>query len=338
MKTNRRSRLTFLVGIFVVLSILLATHANAVRAAISGVYAFEVYVRVQTEIMQKTPAGQYYEALFWKHNDELMQIMDAHPEHVEPFAEALVLFVPELDALLNGDGDHVYVRLEHVESFKAELDWFASMGSSSLKEDIERERQRFPLDAMVGMTMNEALAFVNSNWTPNPMEEKSLVPDSDGEWAYYVHNGVYLEYPRQYTIQIVESKKNYLYLLPSEPMPEQWHPFVMKVKVWEVPLDENTDIHTWYSQSGILWEAPIQSADFQGVEFLQVERRQEDLDQSEMDMHAFLYNPQSRLAVDIWIFTFELLPQETVIDYRQLVNERYEYFQHMVDRLRIQKP
>lgn len=334
MKIDRRSRWIFLVSILSALSVLLVAQVDTVRAAINSLYAFNVYVRVETEIMQKTPAGRYYEALFWKHNDELMQIMNAHPEHMESLARAMILFVPELDALLNGDGDHAYVSSEHVDSLKAELDWFSSFGSPSLKGDIEREEERLTLDNMVGMTMNEALAFINSKSIPISIGEKTLVPDSDGKWAYYVLDSVYLEYPSQYTIQISGSEKDYAYLIPSADMPEQWHPFVMKVKVWEVPPAANTDVHTWYSQSDILWETSIQNADFQGVEFIKVVHA----DQSEVDIHAFLYNQQNRLAVEIWIFAFEALPQETVTDYRQLVNERYEYFQHMVDRLRIQEP
>src|SRR5688572_10058650 len=44
-----------------------------------------VILRVEREIIQKMPAGQYYESLFFKHNDEIMQISFNHPEKEEEF-------------------------------------------------------------------------------------------------------------------------------------------------------------------------------------------------------------------------------------------------------------
>jgi len=333
MKLGRRSRWIIAVTVLAVLSLLFLSQVDAVQATFNNMHAFTVLLRVETEIMQKTPAGQYYESLFWKHNDELMQISSSYPENEEEFWRVTRLFIPGLEALLNGEGDAVQITSEQVESLKEELDWLAFVGSPTLREDIQREQQRLPLETLVGMTMNEVLDFINSGWNPESVVAKTLVPESDGEWAYYVHDGVYLEYPSQYTIQISGSEKDYAYFMPSTGMPEYWHSVVMKVKVWAVPSNENTDVHTWYSQENILWETPIQTAEFQGFEFIQ-----KYAGSPTMDMHAFLYNQQEQLAVDIWVFVFEPPPQDGATDYRQLVNQRYEYFQHMVDSLRIWKP
>jgi len=333
MKLGKRSRWSIVVIVLVVSLAMVLAQTNVARAAFTGVHTFNILMGVETEIMQKTPAGQYYEALFWKHNDEIMQIMDAHPEHNEEFVNATLLFVPELDSLVNGDGDKAYVTAEHVVSLQSELDWFASVGSPALQADIQRELERMPLETFVGMSMTEALEYINSDWSSDSVAEKNLVPDSDGKWTYYVQEGIYLEYPYQYTIQISESEKEYVYFIPTTNMPEPWHPFVMKAKVWEVPSDANTDVHTWYSQANVLWETPIQNADFQGFEFIQ-----KCPSPSAMNLHAFLYNQQNRLAIDIWVFVFEPPPQDAATDYRQLVNQRYEYFQRMVESLRIQKP
>jgi len=306
---------------------------KAVRAAITGAHAFQVYLRLETEIMQKTPVGQYYEALFWKHNDELIRILNTHPEHNPILADAMFLYVPELEALLDGNGDQAYVTIEHVEVLESKLDWFAAVSNSALRDDIQRERERPSLDALVGMTMTEALDFINSKWTPESPNSRMFVPGSDGRWAYYVHNGIYFEYPSQYNVQISGSEEDYVYFIPSTGMPEHWRPFVMKVKVWEVPSNADTDIHTWYSQENILWETAVQTTDFQGFEFMK--KRANSLTR---DTQAFLYNKQENLAVEIRILAFEAPRQDGVTDYFQLVNQRYEYFQHMVDALRIWKP
>src|SRR5689334_3442544 len=194
---------------------------NSVRATLDDMHQATVLLRVEAEIMQKTPAGQYYDALFWKHAHEVTQIMRNYPEHTEVLLDAINVFIPGLEALLDGKGDNVHITSEHVERLKAELDWFAARGSPALREDIQKEQQRFPLDHFIGMTMSEALDFINSSWAPDmvvqqalepdpttlqtpmsstvvqpdpthePVIQQTLVPGSNGEWAYYVYNGVY---------------------------------------------------------------------------------------------------------------------------------------------------
>jgi len=41
----------------------------------SNVHAVAVLWRIKDEILQKSPAGQYYEVMFWKHGREQVQIM-----------------------------------------------------------------------------------------------------------------------------------------------------------------------------------------------------------------------------------------------------------------------
>ena len=127
------------------------------NAAYSKIHAANVLLRVESEIMQKSPAGQYYESLFWKHNDELIQIAFSAPEQDIEFWWVTLSFVPGLEALLNGDGNKVKITAEQVRGLKSQLDWLASVGSPSLKEDIQKEEDRFPLESFVGMTMDEAL-------------------------------------------------------------------------------------------------------------------------------------------------------------------------------------
>jgi hypothetical protein len=333
MKINKRSREVILLVVLLASLIALLAQVDSIRATFNNLHAFNVYVRVETEIMQEAPAGQYYEALFWKHNDELMQIMRAHPEHNEIFLNAMLLFVPKLDALLNGNGDKAFITSEHVESFKSELDWFASMGSQSLRDDIEREQRRLPLDVMVGMSMNDALDFINSSWTPEPMEEKSLVPDSNGKWAYYVHNGVYIEYPGNYSMQISESENGYIYFIPFQGSPASWNPCVMKVRIWNIPTNEKdaNDPRAWYRPENIVWDNAIQNPQFPGVEFAS------HMPDSQMaNFHAYQYDEENQIAVDIWVFVFQDSELSDSTDYSELIARRYEYFQHMVENLRIQ--
>lgn len=334
MKMSKRYRWMLAVAL-IALATLALSQVDAVRAIFNGAHALRVFLRVQTEIIQKSPAGQHYESLFWKHNDEILQILNAHPEHREQFENAALLFVPELDALLNGDGDDAYVTLEHVQALKAELDWFSSMGSPALREDIRQEQERLPLDALIGMTMTEALDFVNSNGTPALEVEKYLVPDSGGEWAYLVHNGVYLEYPSSYNPQISEIEKNYIYFVPTTGTPEEWNSCVVKVQIRNLPateLDANNP-RGWYADESIVWENIVQSAEFEGIEFIPSIKTF-----PVMDFRAFLYSQEYQIAVDIWVLVNENPQVPEGFDYDAMLDSRYEYFEHLVDSIRIQMP
>jgi len=335
MKLGKRFRWMIIFAILLTSLAIFLTHVDYVQATFSNMHAFTVLLRVETEIMQKTPAGQYYEALFWKHNDELMQISINHPENEEEFWRVNRLFIPGLEALLDGKGDKVRITSEQIQSLKAELDWLASVGSSALQEDIQKEEQRFPLDMFVGMTMKETLDFINSNWTPDSLTEKSLVPESDRKWAYYVYNGIYFEYPNNYSLQISGSENDYIYFIPFQGSPEQWNPCVVKVRIWNIPVNERdaNNPRSWYVPESIVWESVIQNAEFPGVEFISSRPSQSDI-----AIHAFQYNQENQLAVDIWMLVMESPHFPDDFDYSAMINQQYEYFQHMADNLHVQRP
>ena len=222
-----------------------------------------------------------------------------------------------------------------MESLKAELDWLASVGSSALREDIEREQQRIPLDYFVGMTMSDALDFVNTSWTPDSIEvQRNFVPDSDGKWAYYVRNNVYLEYPGSYYLQVSETTPDYIYFIPSTDIPEGWHPCVIGVRIQEVSADEKEAVnpYPWYSyEKTIVWESAIQNAEFEGVEFIASKA-----EWPTMRLHAFEYNEEIQRAVHIWVLTNDNPEVANPDDYAQIIEQQYEYLQHMIASIQYQ--
>jgi hypothetical protein len=312
--------------------------------------------------MQKTPAGKYYDGLYWRHVREVIEILSSHPEHQEVLLQAIQVFIPELEALLDNKGDTVYITSEHVETLGMELDWFASMGGSSLREDIKKERQRFPLDHFVGMTLSEAWGFINSKWTPDmvvqpaatpaatvqppPIPElvldQDLVPDSDGKWAYYVHNGVYLEYPTSYNFQRWEqSMSTSVIFLPSQAVLEQGNLYSIKVEIWNIPVDGKARLdpadYLYFTESPI-WERMVQNGEFEGTEYIAIVPNGPN--KPVMYFGRILYNQESQLQVHVHVNThvnaIPLLHEG--MDYFTLINQRYEYFQHLVDHIRIEAP
>ena len=177
MKINKRSRWSYFVIVFIAFSILLLTQVDTVQATFTNMHMFTVMLRVEAEIMQKTPAGRHYDSLFWKHSRELANLIETTPGKTEELIEGNRLFIPGFEALLDGNGETVHITSEQVETLKAQLDWFYSKGSPALQEDMQRELQRLSLDHFVGMTMTEAWDYINSKWTTDMMAQPTEVPE-----------------------------------------------------------------------------------------------------------------------------------------------------------------
>lgn len=333
MKISQRSRWMILFALLTVLSVLILSGVKAVRATVSDMHVISVLLRVEAEVMQKTPAGQYYESLMWKHTAEINQIISAHPENNEKIMSALRLFTPGLEALVDGEGNTVHITSEQVGAIQEQLDFFVSVGSPAFREDIEKERQRLQLDRFVGLTMNDAWDLINSAWTPDSVEPPLLVPGSDGKWAYYVHDGIYLEYPVNFRVQVSAMENDKVYFVPSSDSPELWNPCTLYVKFIRVSPEEK-DKHNpraRYSSEMIPWEVEIENAEFPGTEFVVSQS-----DWIAMNLRAYQYNYENQMAVEFWAFVYENPQLEDSTAYAEMINQRYEYFQHMVNSLRIQ--
>jgi len=329
----RHSRWWLLLIIFIVSLFIFLTQVDSVQATFSDAHAALVLLRFETEIMQKTPAGQYYESLFWKHNDELIEIARKYPEHRVDFSNVTRMFIPEIEALVDGKGDSIYVSREDIENLKAELAWFASVGTPALHADIQKELERFPLDQFIGMSLNEALDFVNSSWIPESIVEKSLIPDSDGAWAYHVLNGVYFEYPKGYNLQISDSLSNSAYLIPSsDDMPDYWNPCIVRIGVFSVSPDQKDkyDPHSWYSAERILWETNIQNVEFPGTSL-----STSNSDYPVSFLYGFQYNETNQLAVRISVYVYQNSVTTRSPEHPDTLNQSYEYVKRMVESLRI---
>lgn len=333
MKSSGRSRWMILFALLTVLLVLILSGVNAVGAAFSDIHMIRVVLRVESEIMQKTPAGQYYESLMWKHTAEINQIMSTHPENNEQIFSALRLFTPALEALVDGRGDTVRITSEQVEVLKEQLDFYVSVGSPAFRADIEKERHRLQLDRFVGLTMNDAWDLINAAWTPDSVTPLLLAPGSDGKWAYYVHNGVYLEYPVNFRVQVSEMKKDHVYFVPSSDSPALWNPCTISVKFISVAPEEK-DKHNpriRYSSEMVPWESGIENPEFPGIKFVVSQA-----DSIAMNLRTYQYNEENQVAVEFWVFVYENPQLADSAAYTEMIDQRYEYFQHMVDSLRIQ--
>jgi len=161
----------------VILALLAAGLAVAVGLAQTYGGVVDTYWRVHDEVLMPTEAGRRYIDLFWRHNGELCQLVVAN-ERLTLEGQAVILqFEPALRALVDGDGGEVIVTRPMVERAEAYLDLLVEVGSPELQETIRAERERTPLDGLIGMTFEEArVILVGQPETAIPTQASTAVP------------------------------------------------------------------------------------------------------------------------------------------------------------------
>ena len=150
----------FLLVILLVVVMLLLFKPEVVHAVQDIMHLANLLYRFDDEILMPTEFGRYYSALYWKHNAELIRIIGAKEAYYWELIRVTLLFTPHLEMTLDGRGDEVRFTREQINELKSLLEWVKSRASDEFRGDIERESKRLPLDDFVGLTMNEALDYV----------------------------------------------------------------------------------------------------------------------------------------------------------------------------------
>jgi hypothetical protein len=285
------------------------------------------------------------------------------------FWQVVEKFTPGLEAMLDGKGDTVKITEDQVQSLRKALDWLSANGSEFLRSDISAELGRFPLKQFVGMTMNEALNYLNANVPPIPAPQPmptpvvtstpaptstdqcvagydpdclagpNLVPGMDGQLAYYVLNGVYFEYPSNWRVELWAGRTDILSLIPVEDSPEGLAVDNIPIfaEIGLIAPDAEYDPLT-YSQ--IVWLRPtpvwnrlVVLPDFAGSEFLWAN----DEDTSYLYMEAIFYDPNSQTAIGALMPFKNDPPIKSVYD-PDLVQKLYPNFEHILESLRFWQP
>ena len=148
----------------VTLGIFFAVKPDTVYAIQNFINVVSTFARVEREIMSPTPYGRYYSGLYFKNHQELIQILSSHPEYKEDMYKLMYLYIPHIDAALDGRGDEVHITQSQVDELQAFFDQIQAASNGELRVDIERELARTPLQDFVGMSMDETLAYIEYTW------------------------------------------------------------------------------------------------------------------------------------------------------------------------------
>jgi len=117
--------------------------------------------RVRDEIMNQTPEGQQLVSLYYTYAPKIAELTYADPNLYDQGLGVIELFVPNLQALVDGQGNTVTITAGQVAEVRAFLDELLTRGDAELQGVIQFEMDRRPLESMIGMTMDEAWNYTN---------------------------------------------------------------------------------------------------------------------------------------------------------------------------------
>ena len=129
----------------------------------------QLFYRVRDEVLSQTPGGQRYIALYDAYGPEISALLEDNPTLRDEAVAVLQLWQPNLQALVDGQGDGAVITEEQVQAVQGFLDHLSAVGSPALRETIADERARRPLEQAAGMTMAQAWAYFNGytlTWLP----------------------------------------------------------------------------------------------------------------------------------------------------------------------------
>jgi hypothetical protein len=162
MKSNAARRIiTVLIVVFAI--VFLVGFVLIPKTVAQGVFDFVLYYRVRFEVLGESPMGLHYTDLFDAHGGKITKILMNNSSLTWESVDVLIKWQPNLAALVNGHGDEAVISGDDVASVETYLDHLAQHASPELKSVIEEELLATPLEDTVGMTMNQAWAYLNQD-------------------------------------------------------------------------------------------------------------------------------------------------------------------------------
>ena len=142
--------------------------------------------RVRDEVLNATGEGRRYIDLYYAHSAEIAWIMDTHFDLAEQGLDVIDALTPNLQALLDGQGNAATITNAQIQQAQAFLDALLPYASPALQQAIADERAHRPLESMAGMNMDQAWAYLNgyqlqwlqpiSNGNPYPSQVGRTIP------------------------------------------------------------------------------------------------------------------------------------------------------------------
>ena len=130
-------------------------------ATLSFTETADLLYRVRDEILSATPEGQRLTDLYYAYIPNIIEVLIENPDLSDQSMEILDLFIPSLQALVDGNGDTMTITSEQVNSLQSFLDALVENGDPELRSVILSELENHPIADMAGMTMDQAWTYLN---------------------------------------------------------------------------------------------------------------------------------------------------------------------------------
>jgi hypothetical protein len=137
-----------------------------------------LFHRVEDEILSQTLTGQHYIDLYYGHGVEIIDILSNNPELQDEAVDTLEFWAPKLSALLDGQGNTVYITQAEVDAVDLFLSHLEAVASSELQATIQNERASLNMQGLVGQTMSQAAEEISVIATATPTNTETLTPTS----------------------------------------------------------------------------------------------------------------------------------------------------------------
>lgn len=164
--TNRRRfpKIVTILSLGLLMCIGVLSNPEMIAKAIARNFDIVLFWRVRFELLGQSPKGHHYIDLFDQHGREITDILFAHRSPLLLDSLSLLnLWTPNLNALVNGNGDDVKITDAQVNAVLTYLDKISQWASPELKTTIVTEMSITPLEMTVGLTMDQAWIFLNQD-------------------------------------------------------------------------------------------------------------------------------------------------------------------------------
>jgi len=132
-------------------------------------------------IMLNTEEGQQYNNLYVNYSPELAVIFLEHNDIWEQGIETIGLFIEDFEAMLNGQGDDVYLTQLQVDSVQSFLSTLADVANPELQAVLLQEREALPFDQLVGKSFAQAQGQILNNHPPEALPGGPYIVEEGSE-------------------------------------------------------------------------------------------------------------------------------------------------------------
>ncbi|MFJ3672472.1 M4 family metallopeptidase [Streptomyces sp. NPDC090106] len=117
-----------------------------------------------------SPAISYYSNLYLENRDTFEKNLAIEGDLLDQFTKTVQVWHPVLDSIGTGEGDTVVITQEQIDSANALADQTViaaeAQGIPTFAKLVTRERQRFVAQETVGLTVNQAIAYLDGTVPP----------------------------------------------------------------------------------------------------------------------------------------------------------------------------